>query len=109
MMAGSLSCLRAAEKDKPVDMSPGETGGDRKAKLVTRIFRVDPGFQQESVSKVPGQTVEEMLKLQGIPFPPGAAVITRGATAGQLIVRNTEANLVLVEAYIKKCNARSPR
>lgn len=86
----SLSCVRAEDVDKG------------KAEMVTRIFRVNPGF----VSKKPRMSSEETLKRAGIPFPPGAKVITLGAATGQLIVKNTEANLMLVDAYIRKCNTQ---
>lgn len=92
------------------------------AEMMTRIFDVKPGFPHVaaplptadpfvagSVPEAPRGSVEDLMKAEGIAFPPGAAVITRNAVAGQLIVRNTEANLARVEAFVEKYNTSRER
>lgn len=105
MMLTNPSCQMAVDKNKPTQPGHVKVGEEKSAGMVTRIFHVDPDFQS-GIPQVPGQTFEELLKLQGIPFPPGAKVITQGRASRQLIVRNTEANLALVEAYLQKANAQ---
>ncbi|MBX7208424.1 MAG: hypothetical protein K1X78_08950 [Verrucomicrobiaceae bacterium] len=53
-------------------------------------------------------TVEEMLRQQGIPFPPGASANYLQAT-GELVVRNTPANLDLVEQFVQSILDLKPK
>lgn len=80
--------------------------------MIERVFRVPPGI---SVPEAPSDdpfgefdldaglarrnTPQKILTDQGIPFPDGSFVIFTPST-GELVVRNTPANMDLVEAYV---------
>lgn len=72
------------------------TGGE----LYTRTFRVRPDFLTAAGGGKKA-TALEVLKANDIPFPEGASASYVPATS-QLIVRNTELNLKIIEALISK-------
>lgn len=53
-------------------------------------------------------TVEDILKSQGIPFPPGASANFLHTTS-ELVVRNLPENLDLVQVYIDSISARATK
>lgn len=88
----SLNCLSAKEK------------GD----LFTNVYAVPPTFLSMGGSRdasstdhpaTPAKTAKQILEQVGITFNEGCSAIYNAATS-QLIVRNTESQMELVEAYI---------
>jgi hypothetical protein len=83
--------------------------------MQTRRFKIPPDFLTSMAGDIPAEVREaprrptalDVLKNQGIPFPDGATAIYIPAAAA-LIVRNTEANLALVEAYMADVMRRTP-
>ena len=76
---------------------------DMAAEFYTRTFRVPPNFLE-----VGGRaSAIEVLKANGAPFPEGAAASFDPATS-QLIVRNTQANLSMVETVVNALSAPPP-
>jgi beta-lactamase regulating signal transducer with metallopeptidase domain len=86
--------------------------------LYTRVYVVPPDFLRVGMIQadpfVPGKataaavsrkTARELLKDQGVAFPPGASAIFNPTTS-QLIVRNTKSNLEMVERGIDALNQR---
>ncbi len=89
-------------------------------KLLTRVFKVKPDFLVSEMTVPAGIGIPDpfaqpartepkireidVFKARGIPFPEGAEVISHGRVSSQLIVKNTEANLALIEAYINRVN-----
>jgi hypothetical protein len=81
----------------------------------TRVFKVPPNFMEQGsrtsansadVPKSRSSTME-ILTSKGIPFPDGASAVFNSVTS-QLIVRDTQANLDKVEAFIQKLRAEAP-
>lgn len=88
----SLNCLSAKEK------------GD----IFTKVYAVPPTFLSMGGSRdasstdhpaTPAKTAKQILEQVGITFNEGCSAIYNAATS-QLIVRNTESQMELVEAYI---------
>lgn len=52
-------------------------------------------------------SAEDILKAQGVPIPEGASVVFNPVTS-QLIVKNTEPNLDLIEAFVDGIGVASP-
>lgn len=94
---------------------------DAGAEMYTRTFKVPPGFLGLSADGAepvdpfapPGQepkklnrkaSSRDILGSQGINIPEGASAVYVAAT-NQLIVRNTQANLDQVEAFVNSVNA----
>jgi hypothetical protein len=91
---------------------------DVATEMYTRTFRVPPTFLKPESEKpaspensgvaspgtVPRGSALEILGSSGVPFPEGATATYVPATS-QLIVRNTQAKLDEVEAYVKKLTA----
>jgi beta-lactamase regulating signal transducer with metallopeptidase domain len=86
--------------------------------LYTREYKVAPDFLSGGVTLTdpfaPGKaaaaavsrkTARELLREKGVAFPPGASAIYNPTTS-QLIVRNTKANLEMVERGIDALNQR---
>ncbi len=88
-------------------------------KMHTRVYEVAPDFLHVRASE--GKTAADeppshglvsrpnaiqILKERGVPFPEGASAILLASTS-KLIVRNTIANLALVENMIDKLHTRS--
>lgn len=72
--------------------------------MYTRTFKVPPTFLSDApVMPTSGiaarSTALDVLKAQGIPYPEGASATYIPATS-QLIVRNTQASLDLIESYL---------
>ena len=65
------------------------------SEFYTRTYRVPPDF----LSLSGGRSALEVLKLQGITFGENASVVFNANTS-QLIVKNTQTNLDLVDAFI---------
>ncbi|MFT5469035.1 MAG: general secretion pathway protein D [Verrucomicrobiales bacterium] len=107
--------------------------GEVSTDLYTKTFSVPPGFLSQGGGDGGGggggpvdpfaaldsgggggtnlrarQTALELLETQGITFPPGASAIYTPGTS-QLVVRNTQANLDLVEAYIDSIREKIPK
>lgn len=101
--------LSEPPKPKPSESDPNDKT------IYTRVFKVSPDYQYGSPGTsdvapakgaIPaGQLAKQVLEGQGISFPEGASVIY-GAVTSQLIVRNTAANLDLIEAYVETLEAR---
>lgn len=90
--------------------------------LFTQVFRVPPGFLSQGGGDGGGggggdpfadldagggggglkarKTAREILEENGIAFPPGSSAIYNAATS-QLVVRTTQSQLDLVEAYVQ--------
>lgn len=68
----------------------------------TRAFDVPPDFltSRQTPAK-PNITAQEILTAEGIDFPRGASAVFNAATS-MLIVRNTQASLAAVEAWLEK-------
>ncbi|MGI8432961.1 MAG: type II secretion system protein GspD, partial [Chthoniobacterales bacterium] len=111
---------------------------DQSSDLFTKEYRVPPGFITSSVSvsassldqparSVQGagggkdteettgghqlvnrQTALDFLKNQGVPFPAGASANFLPQSS-RLIVRNTEENLELVDAFVEQSNVSGPK
>lgn len=85
-------------------------------KMLTKIFKVTPDFILHEVGSprmFPDPfgkelSAKDLFKAQGIPFPEGAEVSYTGPAARLMTVKNTAANLVLMEAYLKRLNGRDP-
>ncbi len=86
--------------------------------LYTRVYKVAPDFLsagmvpsdpsepgKTAAGAVRGKTARELLSEKGVSFPPGASAIYNPTTS-QLIVRNTKANLEMVERGIDALNQR---
>ena len=86
--------------------------------LYTRAYKVAPHFlsggvvwpdpiapEKTTATTVRGKTARELLKDQGVAFPPGASAIYNPTTS-QLIVRNTKSNLEMVERGIDALTQR---
>jgi len=65
--------------------------------LFTNVYVVPPTFRSVKIDQRPNAI--EILSSAGIPFPEGGSAVYNPATS-QLIVRNTQENMELVEAYI---------
>ncbi len=85
--------------------------------LFTRTFRVPPTFTSGSDELFPEDggsdlprraTAKETLERIGITFPEGASAAFDPSTSS-LIVRNTEANMELVEAHLQKNLGSKPQ
>lgn len=80
------------------------TGGRAGEALYTNVYVVPPTFLRESPEHrddpVHCPTAKTVLESAGITFPEGASAIYNPATS-QLIVRNTQDQMELVEAYIE--------
>ncbi|MCB1276658.1 hypothetical protein [Prosthecobacter sp.] len=89
----------------PVGGSP--KGGDAGAAAAADPFAagVTPTAPDDSVS--PRATAKAILEAQGITFPKGTSA-TFDPTTGLLSITNTQANLDLVEAYVKVLSLDSP-
>ena len=111
LIAASFGIATAAAQE------PVKTKADD-GRMYTRAYRVAPDFLsmgttpsdpfapgKATVGAVRGKTARELLKDQGVAFPPGASAIYNPATA-QLIVRNTKSNLELVERGLDALNQR---
>ncbi len=72
---------------------------------LTRTFRVPPNFLQSGGGNY--QSAKQALEAGGITFPEGAAATFNPATS-QLVVRNNQPNLDLVEAVVQSLNAPPP-
>lgn len=81
------------------------TSDPKDSALFTRPFRVPVDFMASVLGTGQHKSAKEFLVTQGIPFPPGAAVIY-GAVTSQLIVKNTATNLDLIEDYFRDLEAR---
>jgi hypothetical protein len=68
----------------------------------TRTFKVAPDFLKN------GGTTKEILMNAGITFPEGSDAIFNSA-ASQLVVKNTQPNLDLVDQYIQSLGGRAPK
>jgi hypothetical protein len=86
--------------------------------MTIRSFKIAPTFSLPESSASPfssaatprasdGLSAKQVLEAQGIAFPEGSSAMFVPATSN-LLVRNTEANLALVEAYVKRTNLISP-
>lgn len=86
--------------------------------LYTRKYKVAPDFLsggmvpgdpsapgKTTAGAVRGKTARELLRDQGVAFPPGASAFYNPTTS-QLIVRNTKANLEVVERGLDALNQR---
>jgi hypothetical protein len=82
------------ERDTILITKPG-TGPEL---LQTKEFRVTPGFI-ESMDQIPG-SAKEFFETQGVTFPPGASAAFL-PNSRRLVVRNTEPNLDLVQAFLE--------
>ncbi|MEZ0275136.1 MAG: hypothetical protein ACAH88_09540, partial [Roseimicrobium sp.] len=111
VMSGAAAiALAAAEPGAPDAPAKAATPGAT-TELYTRTFKVPPDFLQwareqnqqlpaDSSSRQKGRpTAAETLKNLGVPFPEGASA-TFVASTSQLIVRNTTANLEIIEAIV---------
>ena len=72
--------------------------GDPSA-LEVRFFRVPPDFLSFVVEN--RKTAKELLEENEIPFPKGSSA-TFIPVSSQIVVRNTQTNLALTEAYLEK-------
>lgn len=94
---------------------------ETETEMVQRVYRVPPDFLTQSgevsnldsapadpfatgtatsgASLLRRPSATEIFKAQGIQFPPGGSAVFN-PTTGELIVRNTAANLDLVDAYV---------
>ena len=71
------------------------------SKQITRTFRVPPNFLTAAGGNY--QTAKQALEASGVTFPEGASASFSPATS-QLVVRNTEPNLDLIEALVENLN-----
>ncbi|HEY1080654.1 MAG TPA: hypothetical protein VGE29_00225, partial [Prosthecobacter sp.] len=89
--------------------------------MATATFNVGPGFLSMNAApveeRVTGQkdvpvsqrfTAQDLLEGQGIVFPPGAKA-SYTYDSGILTVRNTPANLELVELFVRDCSRPPPK
>jgi hypothetical protein len=119
-------------KVEPTPQAPAAETGDLPPGMVLRSFRIPPTFLAASggvgAPDAPADpfapaaaapmlneprisvriTALEVLKAQGIPFPPGSSANFTPST-GELLVRNTPENMALVEEYVKSIMATNPR
>ncbi|MEM0968281.1 MAG: hypothetical protein AAGJ31_02930, partial [Verrucomicrobiota bacterium] len=83
--------------------------------LYTQVFNVPPTFGQSSPTAdplatdarsdpKPHPTTQSILEAVGVAFPPGATAIYNPATS-QIIIRNLQSELDLVEAYVDSLQA----
>jgi len=75
--------------------------------LFTNVYVVPPTFLSVEAGS-PRPPAKELLEKVGISFPKGASAIYN-ATTSQLIVRNTEKQMELVEAYVEQLRAQIER
>ncbi|MDB6005901.1 MAG: hypothetical protein JWR15_2888, partial [Prosthecobacter sp.] len=71
----------------------------------TRSFRVPRDFLNASGRRY--KTARQILEAAGITFPEGASAIYSPLTLTQLVVRNTQPNLDLVEAYVDSLGSQA--
>lgn len=103
-----VTTFREAKQSKPKEPKSIQTAPGDKT-IYTRTFKVSPDFLSPFPKMLnagpadaiiqPRPTAREVLEAQGIPFPEGATVVD-GNAATQLIVKNTAANLDLIEDYL---------
>jgi hypothetical protein len=121
------------EKVEPQPKGPPTEPSDLPPGMILRSFRVPPTFLSSSDSAAGGAaaapadpfapaaapmlseprlsvriTALEILRAQGIPFPPGSSANFTPSTA-ELLVRNTPKNMELVEGYLSQLINTAPR
>lgn len=95
-------------KVAPDFLSLGGSGGAAAAPAASNDpFASNAGGAGTS-SLIVRQTALEILKSQGIAFPEGASAVFNPVTS-QLVVRNTQPNLDLVEAFVDANRNRGPK
>jgi len=122
--------LRYKVDDFAVKIVPGNESAED---LVTRNFRVPPGFIADLESGGdagdggevdpfnpgggvggagnllrPRQSVEQLLKNKGVPFPENASASMSSST-GTLVVRNTPTNIDLIEQLVSASTDKTPK
>lgn len=96
-----ISRQKVAEKKKQAPLDP--------AAWNTRMYHIPPDFLSvSSVTPPPRRTARMILEASGIPFPEGAIASFNPATS-ILFVKNTNENLVLVDAYVESITKLSPK
>ena len=79
-----------------VPTAPVNTEAAKDATLYTRTFKTPPDFLTSGGMK---RDAKEVLSAAGLPFPDGAGAVYNSATSS-LIVKNTAANLNLVQGLV---------
>ncbi len=123
LFAASFGITTAAAQEAPKAVSADD------GKLHQRIYRVSPEFYEAMTESLPlvdpfaaapprgdvhvpskpqRRTARMLLEEHGVPFPEGAVAVFNKATM-QLIVRNTPANLALVEKAIDHLGTSYPQ
>ena len=80
----------------------------------TRVYQVPPDFTasgggaSERDAWDPNKAVKKILAAAGIRFPEGSSV-SYAPAAGTLIVKNTNENLAMLDAYVESITKTSPR
>jgi hypothetical protein len=74
---------------------------DVATEMYTRTFKVPPTFfwSESGQGLSARRTAKDVLSSQGIPFPEGASAVFLPSTS-QLVVRNTQPSLDLIEGYV---------
>ena len=107
------ACDRPESSDSPLELPIAEIA----AELRSKVFTIPGEFFYErlpSTDQPPNRhdpyaprdlesqpSPRELLKSRGMTFPPGAAIFN-GAPTSQMIVRNTRANLDLLDALLQE-------
>jgi len=107
-----IATVAAQEAVKP----KADDGG-----MVIRVYRVPPDFLNADMQNtdpfaadkpasalVARKTARELLEEKGVPFPPDSSAVFNPATS-QLVVRNTQKNLELVDAVVVTVGVRLPQ
>lgn len=113
VIAASFGIASAAAQE--VVKTKADDGGG----MYMRVYRVAPDFLSGGVTPadplaprkaksgtVKGKTARQLLEQEGVTFPSGASAIYNPTTS-QLIVRNSKANLAMMERVIDTLNQRS--
>lgn len=87
-----------------VSSAPGTSALDQGAVKAGGGAAVAPNSQPAVISRIKAQ---DFLAENGVQFPPGASANFL-ASSSKLIVRNTEANLDLVDAIVESMNSSAP-
>ncbi|WP_395741963.1 tol-pal system YbgF family protein [Prosthecobacter sp.] len=72
---------------------------ENSSELLTRVFSVPRNFLDASGTRY--KTARQVLESAGIIFPEGSSAIYSATSLSRLVVRNTQSNLDLVEAYLQ--------
>ncbi len=95
-------------KVPPDFLSMGGSDAAAPAPASADPFAANAGGAAAASGLIQRKSALDILKAQGIPFPEGASAVFNQVTS-QLIVKNTQPNLDLVEAFVDSIRGQGPK